>query len=63
MKMKDRREYKMNVLGTHQGNKSDEGWVMGCMEGRMGMLFKGMGCKEFIWGVISNGVHRDIKGV
>ena len=36
---------------------------MGCMEGRMGMLFKGMGCKAFIWGVISNGVHRDIKGV
>ena len=26
------------------------GWVMGCMEGRMRMLFKGMGCKEFILG-------------
>ena len=36
---------------------------MGCMEGRMGMLFKGMWCKEFILGVISNGVRRDIKGV
>ena len=23
---------------------------MGCMEGRMRMLFKGMGCKEFILG-------------
>ena len=22
------------------GNKPDGGWVMGCMEGRMGMLFK-----------------------
>ena len=29
---------------------------MGCMEGRMGMLLKE-------WGVISNGVRRDIKGV
>ena len=36
---------------------------MGCMEGRMRMLFKGMGCKEFILGVISNRVRRDIKGV
>ena len=25
---------------------------MGCMEGRMGTLFKGMGCKEFILGCI-----------
>ena len=26
------------------------GEQMGCMKGRMGILFKGMGCKEFILG-------------
>ena len=28
------------------------GEQMGCMEGRMGTLFKGMRCKEFILGCI-----------
>ena len=36
---------------------------MGCMEGRMGILLKEWGVKSLFWGVISNGVGRDIKGV
>ena len=36
---------------------------MGCMEGKMRMLLKEWGVKSLFWGVINNGVDRDIKGV
>ena len=37
--------------------------LRGCKEGRMRMLCNRMGCKSLIWGVLSNGVCRDTKGV
>ena len=36
---------------------------MGCKEGRMRIFVIEWGVKSLIFGVLSNGVYRDIKGV